>query len=227
MVGRNAAVAAGRMHQVNSAVDRSTINRNAYGEEEPHSAEPMLFDFGGTEVDMNPSHEYRHGQQLWYLKGRAREFIDDGLPIEGRPINAAARQSGIAWVDRSSADWLPPVDDEDDLAGLEGLDERPARKQVVGPSGRVYASTSLCHLAVADPPRRWAIRLVEHALFDTLVLVAILCNCATMAWDSPLDPPDTPKAVFIERCEAVYLAIFTVEMLTKILAYATRLTAAE
>jgi uncharacterized membrane protein YcjF (UPF0283 family) len=40
-----------------------------------------------------------------------------------------------------------------------------------------------------------------------------------MAWDSPLDPPGTIKAAFIGGCEWVYLAIFTTEMLCKILAY--------
>ncbi|KOO27419.1 voltage-gated ion channel superfamily, partial [Chrysochromulina tobinii] len=40
-----------------------------------------------------------------------------------------------------------------------------------------------------------------------------------MAWNSPLDPPGTLKAHFIDVCEWVYLLIFTFEMLAKICAY--------
>ena len=47
----------------------------------------------------------------------------------------------------------------------------------------------------------------------------LLANCATMAWDSPLDPEGTVKAHFISLCEWVFLAIFTIEMLSKIVAY--------
>ena len=36
-------------------------------------------------------------------------------------------------------------------------------------------------------PRRLAIYAVEHPIFDPLILTTIIANCATMAWDSPLD----------------------------------------
>ena len=39
-----------------------------------------------------------------------------------------------------------------------------------------------------------------------------------MAWESPLDPPGTAKAHFIDVCEWVYLYIFTVELVAKIVA---------
>ena len=40
-----------------------------------------------------------------------------------------------------------------------------------------------------------------------------------MAWESPLDPPNTSKSRFIDGCEWVYLIIFTFELGTKVLAY--------
>ena len=46
-----------------------------------------------------------------------------------------------------------------------------------------------------------------------------MCNCASMAWESPLDPCCTQKADFIDVLEWVYLYIFTVELMSKILAY--------
>ena len=62
-----------------------------------------------------------------------------------------------------------------------------------GPSGRLYVSTSIFCLWPTDPPRWQAICLVEAWWFDPLILLTILANCATMAWESPLDPPDTSK----------------------------------
>ena len=55
--------------------------------------------------------------------------------------------------------------------------------------------------------------------FEPFVLLTIIANCVTMAWESPLDPPGTPKAHFIDVCESAYLGVYTVEMMVKILAY--------
>ena len=85
-------------------------------------------------------------------------------------------------------------------------------------SGRLYEGRSLCFWP-ADAPRRWAIRLVESRPFDPLILVTIGANCVLMAWDSPIDPCCTPKAKFIASSENFFLAVFTLEMLCKILAY--------
>ena len=111
---------------------------------------------------------------------------------------------------------MVPADDD---AGLEGLDVHPPKRMVVGPSGRIYSSTSLCCLRVADQPRKAAIHFVEARLFDPVILLTILANCMTMAWESPLDPPGTLKAHFIDGCEWIFLFIFTGEMLAKIVAY--------
>jgi hypothetical protein len=113
----------------------------------------------------------------------------------------------------------PYDDDEEELDGLEGLQSRPPKPAIQGPTGRVYSGRFLGLLAVSDEPRRSAIRFIEHPGFEPVILVTIFCNIVTMAWVSPLDPPDTPKAAFISVCEIVYLAIFTVEMLSKMLAY--------
>lgn len=39
-------------------IDRSGIERNANGSEEPHSADPELWNFDGTEVDLAEGHKY-------------------------------------------------------------------------------------------------------------------------------------------------------------------------
>ena len=112
---------------------------------------------------------------------------------------------------------ISPRDDEVD--GLEGLNADPPKEMVVGNSGKLYSDKAFYIWNVADEPRRSAILLVEHPLFDPLILITILCNCITMAWQSPLDPTGTLKSGFIGICEWIYLIIFTVEMFSKILAY--------
>ena len=103
----------------------------------------------------------------------------------------------------------------EDLAAAD----RSEIERVQGPSGKIYGSTSLVGLRPGDEPRRTAIRLVESRPFDPIILMTILANCGTMAWASPLDPCCTWKERFIDRCEWVFLGIFTTEMLLKITAY--------
>ena len=92
-------------------------------------------------------------------------------------------------------------EESEELPGIEELDSYPPPPTVEGPSGRVYGETSLAGLAVSDQPRKGCIKLVERPLFDGFILVTILCNCTTMAWESPLDPEGTWKADFIDMCE--------------------------
>ena len=104
------------------------------------------------------------------------------------------------------------------IPGLEALDSSPAAVAVKGKE-RIYQSTALFCLRPGHEPRRSFIKLVESKPFDPLILITILANCGTMAWESPLDPCCTDKAAFIAVCEWVYLIIFTVEMFAKIIAY--------
>ena len=106
-----------------------------------------------------------------------------------------------------------------DPDGLDKLLADPPSTEVVGPSGWVYHDRAFFCLRPADMPRRAAIFFVEWRWFDPIILTTILCNCSSMAWESPLDPPGTPKTAFIDVLEVVYLYIFTVELLSKVLAY--------
>ena len=106
-----------------------------------------------------------------------------------------------------------------DLSLAELDDAEAPTTRVRGPSGQVYGGTSmLCFYTPADEPRKAAIRLVESPWFDPLILLTIGLNCSTMAWESPLDPCCTWKAHLIDKLEWIYLAIFTVELLLKVLA---------
>ena len=101
-------------------------------------------------------------------------------------------------------DWPGPAmadEEEEELPGIDELDSYPPPPAVEGPSGRRYGETSLAGLAVSDEPRKRCIKLVERPIFDAFILLTILCNCVTMAWESPLDPEGTWKAGFIDLCE--------------------------
>ena len=102
---------------------------------------------------------------------------------------------------------------------LSALDDEDPPKAVQGPSGWIYHSTSLCCLRPHDFVRFLAIHVVESPVFDPFIMLTIICNCVTMAWASPLDPPGTEKAAFLAYMEWVYLYIFTFELVMKIIAY--------
>ena len=116
-----------------------------------------------------------------------------------------------------AAKFAQVVDSVEVLRSGLPADELP--EEVCGGDGRTYGGKALCGLRPGFWPRKEAILLCEAPYFDQLILATILANCATMAWESPRDPPGTLKASFIGLCEWVFLAIFTVEMLTKMLAY--------
>lgn len=102
---------------------------------------------------------------------------------------------------------------------LSALLEDPPALEVMGPSKRLYVSTSLCCLRPHHQPRRAAIFFVEAPFFDSVILFVILMNCVTMAWESPLDPSGTWKAALLDVCEWFFLGVFTVELLAKVVAY--------
>jgi hypothetical protein len=97
-----------------------------------------------------------------------------------------------------TASLLKVVADMKKPKNLSGLYTTPPAREVRGPSGRLYGGVSLWDLKIHDPPRRRAIEMVESRLFDPVVLGTIICNCVTMAWESPLDPCCTAKAALID-----------------------------
>ena len=105
------------------------------------------------------------------------------------------------------------------LRGIEALYTHPEEFDILAPSGRVYRDTSIFCLLPGHEPRRSAIMFVESRYFDPFILVTILCNCVTMAWESPLDQPGTWKSGIIGMTEWIFLSIFTMELAVKVLAY--------
>ncbi|UJR26618.1 hypothetical protein I4U23_007937 [Adineta vaga] len=75
-------------------------------------------------------------------------------------------------------------------------------------------------LTLDNKLRRSCIKLVEWKPFEYLVLFTIFCNCAALALSKPLPNNDTTPANYIlEQIEYIFLAIFTFEVILKIIAY--------
>eukprot|EP00501_MAST-03F_sp_TOSAG23-6_P001937 GSMAST32.ASY1.ANO1.2018.1 assembled CDS len=71
-------------------IDRSEIERNANGSEEPSSVDPELWNVDNTEVDILV--KYKMGGQMWYVQSRMRENTSKKppMPIPGFPMNKKA-----------------------------------------------------------------------------------------------------------------------------------------
>jgi hypothetical protein len=93
--------------------------------------------------------------------------------------------------------------------------------EVIAPDGRVYESDGVSLLCLKPKmfPRSAAIALVCAPWFETLILVVITLNVCSMAWESPMDEEGTWKAGVIALLEVIFLGVYTVEMLVKMLAY--------
>ena len=74
-------------------VDRSEIERNANGSEEPSSADPELWNIDNCEVDILV--KYKMGGQMWYVQSRMRENTakDPAMPVPGFPMNKKAEDA--------------------------------------------------------------------------------------------------------------------------------------
>ena len=129
--------------------------------------------------------------------------------------NAKVRNMVKQRVEREILKSIPDVE----VLYIENLRSHDDEIERVKGRERIYVSTSVFCLEVTHEPRRTAILIVESRIFDPLILITILANCITMAWQSPLDPEGTWKSGFINACEPIFLAVFTVELVLKVIAY--------
>ena len=86
------------------------------------------------------------------------------------------------------------------------------------PMLRVPEVTFAC-LRKTHPLRRWALMLVRSSYFDSFILLNILVNFALLAGSNPLATDATdPIANLATQLEAYFQAVFTLEMLAKLVA---------
>ncbi|KAG1655572.1 hypothetical protein FOA52_009074 [Chlamydomonas sp. UWO 241] len=78
---------------------------------------------------------------------------------------------------------------------------------------------ALLLLPVDNFVRRPMIRLVRWKVFEGFMLLAILANCVTLAMDSSAPGfADTDMGLALKRANYVFIGLFTVECVTKVLA---------
>lgn len=92
---------------------------------------------------------------------------------------------------------------------------------------RIQDSSSCCYqrtawaLYIFSPSnkfRKLMIALYTNKWFDRVVLTFILLNCVVMALEKPDLPDDSELQKFINICMYIFLGIFTLEMLIKVIA---------
>lgn len=82
------------------------------------------------------------------------------------------------------------------------------------------APVSLYYLDLQNPLRRLCIGIVEWKPFDWLILLTITANCLVLAIYTPYPNGDSNQTnSMLELIEYIFLVIFTVECLMKIVAY--------
>ena len=131
------------------------------------------------------------------------------------PPNMNSKQARAEYRQQLEAEFLRAMPGVEQL--LEENTETPT--EIRGAGGRAYRYRSFGCLLPGHEPRRSAILLLEHSHFERAIFFVIGCNCATLAWETPLDPPGTLKQAILHSCEMVFLTIFTAEMFVRVVAY--------
>uniref|UniRef100_A0A4W2E687 Voltage-dependent L-type calcium channel subunit alpha n=1 Tax=Bos indicus x Bos taurus TaxID=30522 RepID=A0A4W2E687_BOBOX len=118
----------------------------------------------------------------------------------------------------------PPASDGE-ISGASGLGT-PKRKtqhskhKTVAVASAQRSPRALFCLTLANPLRRSCISIVEWKPFDILILLTIFANCVALGVYIPFPEDDSNTANHnLEQVEYVFLVIFTVETVLKIVAY--------
>ncbi|XP_017527195.1 voltage-dependent L-type calcium channel subunit alpha-1F isoform X2 [Manis javanica] len=113
----------------------------------------------------------------------------------------------------------------DEISGVLGLGTPKRRTQhgkhkTVAVASVQRSPRALFCLTLANPLRRSCISIVEWKPFDILILMTIFANCVALGVYIPFPEDDSNTANHnLEQVEYVFLVIFTVETMLKIVAY--------
>jgi hypothetical protein len=81
-------------------------------------------------------------------------------------------------------------------------------------AARSYADVSLFCCTVTNPIRQRVISIVLNPWFDRFILMVIIANCIFLALDDPGEEQNADQFI----AELIFLIIFTIEMILKVLA---------
>jgi hypothetical protein len=109
-------------------IDRSEIERNAEGSEEPSSADPELWNIDNCEVDMLV--KYKMGGQMWYVQSRMREnnAKSPAAPIPGFPMNQKAHDANRYYTTDEGGDINAGSTNFCDAKGWKEIQQPPVAK---------------------------------------------------------------------------------------------------
>uniref|UniRef100_A0A452S9W5 Voltage-dependent L-type calcium channel subunit alpha n=1 Tax=Ursus americanus TaxID=9643 RepID=A0A452S9W5_URSAM len=119
----------------------------------------------------------------------------------------------------------PPASGGEETNGAAGLETPKRRTQhskhkTVAVASAQRSPRALFCLTLANPLRRSCISIVEWKPFDILILLTIFANCVALGVYIPFPEDDSNTANHnLEQVEYVFLVIFTVETVLKIVAY--------
>ena len=84
---------------------------------------------------------------------------------------------------------------------------------------RLLEGRSFNVFAADWPPRVFAFHLVQHPLFEALVLVVIIVNCILLAADDASVAPDSAFSLAMPSIDIAFGVFFASEMALKLLAW--------
>ncbi|VUZ48176.1 unnamed protein product, partial [Hymenolepis diminuta] len=127
---------------------------------------------------------------------------------------------GNPWGPRQSGNpflvGTRPVIADLAMAALKERDQK--RRRRICP--QFNPNRSLFLLSKRNPIRRYCFMIVDAKPFEFFILATILANCIALAINHPYPMGDSNETnIALERTELVFLVIFTVEAVLKIIAY--------
>ena len=83
---------------------------------------------------------------------------------------------------------------------------------------REYAELAFGFLRADNPIRKFCITLSEHPLFEAVVIVVILVNCAFLAMMEPTKGDDEGRNKLVNGTEGIFTGLFLAELVIKVVA---------
>ncbi|KAK9299970.1 hypothetical protein QLX08_007186 [Tetragonisca angustula] len=135
-------------------------------------------------------------------------------PILGQHRNPTTAQDGQPATAQSQTGQTLGTS----TGGAKSATKRPARRGGKAPPDRPLRA--LFCLPLKNPLRKMCIDVVEWKPFEWLILMTIFANCVALAVYTPYPYGDSNLTnQYLEKIEYIFLVIFTVECVMKIIAY--------
>ncbi|KAL0102109.1 hypothetical protein PUN28_018567 [Cardiocondyla obscurior] len=144
-------------------------------------------------------------------------------PIAATPYIATPPNAGQQLSVGGATDAMQPPPSQTGPAGAASAASKSAQKRPVRRGGKPPPDRpvrALFCLALTNPLRKMCISVVEWKPFEWLILMTIFANCIALAVYTPYPFGDSNLTnQYLEKIEYVFLVIFTVECVMKIIAY--------